>query len=433
MATRSITHKIISFLSLFIFGICTLHGQEVPQDSIIPAGVQGAPNPMQMNYEQLVGQALIDDAFPNSIPLFGSKVRIKFGGYAKLDYIQDFNYIGSQWEFESATIPVEGTPEAALKGRSTLHAKESRFNFDLRTVVENEKYGWKFPLQVFIEFDFFEDNPDLFRQPRLRQAYGVIGRILAGQTWSINADLEALPGIIDFGGGDGTYGDRVAQIRWQDDIGNGFRYAVGIEEPKSSIANPDTLEGQARPTMPTFAGRLRWNFWNGSHLQIGADLFQHHWQGGETGPTFKRIGFGVNFTGRIIFDKNNKNTLVFGASTGSGVAHRILLLEFEPNDAVVGQNELELLTAGQGYVGFNHYWTKDFNSTIAAYWAHLNPSNRQADLNTRNGGTFHVNFVWFPYKYVSTGVEYIRGLHRVKDGREGTANRLQFMIRFRIP
>lgn len=399
----------------------------------IPPGVQGAANPMQINSRQLVGQDLIDDSFPNSIALFGSKTRIKFGGYVKVDYIQDLDYIGSQYEFESATIPVEGTPESALKGRTTIHAKETRFNFDLRTVVNSETLGKTMPLQIFIEIDFFEDNTDLFRQPRLRHAYGVLGRVLAGQTWSINADLDAVPGIIDFAGGDGTYGDRVAQIRWQDDIGKDFSYAVGIEDPKSEIDNPNNLDGESRPTIPTFAAHLRWNFGHNSHLQIGGDLFQHHWQGGESGPTHKEYGFGVNFTGRIIFDEQNHNSLMFGASGGLGAAHRILLLEFSPADGVIKQDELELLTTTQAYVGFNHYWSKSLNSTLAVYWAGLTPSDIQADLTTINGGTAHLNLVWFPYKNVSVGAEFIHGLHRVKDDREGTANRLQFMFRFRIP
>ncbi len=399
----------------------------------IEPGVQGAPNPMQDNTIVKLGQDLIDDSFPNSIPIPGTKSRFKIGGYAKLDFIQDFDYIGSRWEFESATIPVEGEPESFLDGRTTLHAKQTRLNFDFRTVVENKSYGWKFPIQIFVEFDFFEDNPDLFRQPRLRHAYGVVGRVLAGQYWSINADLEALPGIIDFGGGDGIYGDRIPQIRWQDRINDRFTYAVGIEDPKSNIDNVFGLEGEARPAMPNFAGNIRWKSKGGSHLQFGADVFQQNWQGGETGPNDKKIGYGLNLTGRFILDKNNFNTVMFGATTGSGSGHRVLLFEFSPNDAVITNNGLDMNQHWTAYAGYNHYWSKDFNSTIAAFWADLDNSQFQTDDNIQSGGTFHVNLIWFPYKLVSTGVEYMYGVRNNKDGAQGTANRLQFMVKFKIP
>ncbi len=427
--------KQLLFSIIFLLSLAVQAQTTEPKESndTIPRGTRGSANPGQMNDRLLVGQELVDDSFPGSIALFGTNTRIKFGGYVKMDLIQDFDYIGSQWEFESATIPVEGTPEAALGGRSTLHAKETRFNFDLRTTVNSEVLGKTMPLQIYIEFDFFEDNPAIFRQPRLRHAYGVLGRILAGQTWSINADLSAIPGIIDFAGGDGTYGDRVVQIRWQDDISKKFSYAVGIEEPKSSIDNPSDLDGVARPTMPTFAGNLRYKFGNSSHLQFGADFFQHHWQGGNTGPTQKAYGFGLNLTGRIIFDEANKNAFMFGASTGIGSAHRVLFLEFSPADGVIDPNQLDLLNTFQTYAGFNHYWSKSLNSTFAAYYAQLDPSDLQDGMTTVDGGTLHANLVWFPYKYVSTGFEIIHGIHNVKDGRSGNATRFQYMIRFIIP
>ncbi|WP_044202197.1 DcaP family trimeric outer membrane transporter [Flammeovirga sp. OC4] len=434
-------NKITSFMKwrrlsqyFIIINCCLLSFQALAQEKKEDlVGVKGAINPLQMNARQLVGQELIDDAFPNSIPIFGSKSRIKFGGYVKMDYIQDFNYIGSAYEFESATIPIKGTPDSYLKGQSMFHAKETRFNVDFRTIVKGTRSGKEVPLQIFIEFDFFEDNPSLFRQPRLRHAYGVFGNILAGQTWSINADLSALPGIIDFSGGDGTYGDRVVQIRWTDKITKNLTYTVGMEGPKSSIDNPYELDGVARSTMPTFAGNVRWEVNKFSHMQLGADVFQHHWQGGQYGPTKKAYGYGINLTGRFVLDQKHRNSLMFGASTGKGSGHRIIFLEFSPSDGVISDNQLELLNAHQAYIGYNHYWTKSLNTTVAAYYAKLNTVDYQLDETTQQGGTFHANLVWMPYDNVSFGVEYMHGVHVVKDGRYGQANRLQFMTRFRIP
>ena len=215
--------------------------QQVAKDTLPPPGVQGSPSPLVRNAEALTGKDLLDESFPGSLPLPGTGVRLKISGYAKLDFIHDLDNVGDRFEFLTATIPVEGTPAAALGGLTTLHAKESRLRFDLRSVARNEAHNWEFPLQVVLEFDFFDDRESFKMQPRLRLAYGVIGRLLAGQSWGITTDLSVLAGTIDFGAGDALYGGRAAQIRWEDKIGGSLKWAVGIEDPQTSIGNPDGL------------------------------------------------------------------------------------------------------------------------------------------------------------------------------------------------
>ena len=51
------------------------------------------------------GQELVDASFPNSIPIFGTKSRIAFGGYVKLDYIQDFDGSYDRFQYEIQNVP----------------------------------------------------------------------------------------------------------------------------------------------------------------------------------------------------------------------------------------------------------------------------------------------------------------------------------------
>jgi hypothetical protein len=403
-------------------------------DELPRAGMQGSPNPLQDDHRYLTGDDLLDDSFPKSIPIPGTKARFRISGYAKLDLIQDLDYVGDRYEFELATIPVEGTPEAELDGRTTFHAKESRISFDFRTVAQNEKHGWEFPLQAFLEIDFFEDREDLARQPRLRHAYGVVGRFLAGQTWSISADLEAIPGTIDFSAGDAVYGDRVAQIRMQDKAGEHLSWAFGLEDPKSSIGNPFELGGQDRPSLPNLAGKLRWTTsGGGSHIQVGADVFQLDWQGGDEGPSDTEVGFGLNVTGRLLLGPNGNDAIIAGGSIGRGSAHRVVVLEGAGNDAVITPDGLDVMSHWQAYIGYSHYWTKSLNSTISTAWAELDNSEFQPGSAIHRGGSAHANLIWFPYKLVSTGCEFMWGLRENKDGAEGTARRIQCMMKFKFP
>lgn len=402
------------------------------EDQLPPAGVQGAPNPLQDDKKYLTGQDLLDESFPNSWPIPGTNTRLAIGGYAKLDFVQDLDYVGDRFEFELATIPVEGTPEAELGGRTTLHAKETRFNFDFRSKAHNKRRDKDLPLQVFLEMDFFEDREELSRQPRLRHAYGVVGRILAGQSWTISADLEALPGLIDFADGDALYGDRVAQIRWQDRAGKLLTWAVGLEDPKSDIGDPLGLDGQDRPELPNLAGRMRWTTKAGTHFQVAGDVFQLDWQGGDTGPSDTAIGFGLNLTGRLLLGKAGNDAFMGGATIGEGSAHRVVSLEGAGNDAVITPDGLDVMSHWQAYVGYSHYWTQSLNSTISTAWTELANSEFQPGDAIHRAGSFHLNLIWFPYKLGSTGFEIMWGERVNKDGAKGEAWRLQYMAKYKF-
>ena len=398
-----------------------------------PPGVQGSPNPLQRDdHEYLTGEDLLDESFPNSLPIPGSNVRFKIGGYAKLDFIQDLDNMGDRFEFELATIPIEGTPEAEFGGRTTMHAKESRINFDFRSKAR-WKNGKEFPLQTFLEFDFFDDRESFSLQPRFRQAYGVIGRFLAGQTWTVTTDVTALAGTVDFSGGDALYGGRVAQIRFEDRLNESLKWAIGVEDPAQSIGNPLGLEGRDRPSLPTIAGKVRWEGQGGSHVQLGADVFQLEWQGGDGGASAKEMGFGAILSGRYLVGRKRRNALVGQATVGSGAAHRVISLSFDGgNDAVITPDGLDIMSHWQLYGGYSHYWTDSLNSTLALAWAELDNSEFQPGEAIHQAGSVHLNLVWFPYKLVSTGIEYMYGFRENKDGAEGTASRFQLMVKYKF-
>jgi hypothetical protein len=106
-----------------------------------------------------------------------------------------------------------------------MHARESRFGVDIRSVTESGM-----PVQVFFEMDFYNLDRGPFNQAaRLRHFYGVVGRLLVGRTWGTQSDLFAVPITIDFAAGDALTGTRRAQIRFEDRIGEKMSYAVAIE------------------------------------------------------------------------------------------------------------------------------------------------------------------------------------------------------------
>ncbi len=91
---------------------------------------------------------------------------------------------------------------------------------------------------------------------------------------------------------------------------------------------------------------------------------------------------------------------------------------------------LDLLFSWNAQVGVAHYLSEVVALNVSAAWASVENSQLKPAGRLMEGGTAHANVIWSPFKSVNTGVEYIYGLRRNYDGSDGTANRVQAMIKF---
>ena len=76
-----------------------------------------------------------DEAEPKGVfdkPIKVKGITILFGGFAKVDFIQDFDPIGNEDQFKVNTIPVEGDPDAELGGSTNISARQTRFTLDVQ-------------------------------------------------------------------------------------------------------------------------------------------------------------------------------------------------------------------------------------------------------------------------------------------------------------
>lgn len=419
-------------VSLLCIQAFSQNSNDMPSDTI-PPGVQGSVNPLSDNTAVLTGEDLLDDSFPNSWPIFGSDIRMSIGGYVKADFIRDFDYVGDRFEFELGSIAVDGSPERELGGVTTFHAKQTRLNFDFRSTAR-WKDGKEFPLQIFLEVDWFFDSESFRLNTRLRHAYGVIGRLLIGRTWTTSGDLATIPATIDFSGGDALYGGRTTQVRWQDRINEVFSYAVALEDFAPQIDNVFDQEGAARPLWPNVAGMIKARSNNGSTLQLGLDVFPVSWVGPSTVPNISKTGYALTVTSRVLLNASHyTDAFVWGGGYGEGQGHRIIALSWDGiASAALGQTTLTTSPAWWFFGGFNHYWSKSLNSNFSTAWAGTDLSSIQADETIQRAGSIHANLIWFPYRRVSTGIEYMWGIRENKNGVQGTASRVQFMAKFKF-
>lgn len=145
-------------------------------------------------------------------------VKLSFYGYAKLDVITDNNF-----DLGATTGGMAGVTAASAEGSgSNAHAYESRLG--VRGTIDSDLGEVKFN----IEGDFFGSGGGSFR---LRHAYGEIGSLLAGQTWTSWVPAEGGPATVqDFNGLAGSSYYRTPQIRYTYRPNDQWRFAVAIEE-----------------------------------------------------------------------------------------------------------------------------------------------------------------------------------------------------------
>jgi len=403
-------------------------------------------------------QAVTGGDFPGSFKLPGSDTSYAIHGYAKVDAIYDLDsFLGDSAGLSG--IPPDDTTADNRAPNFRMHAKQSRFNIQSRTPTE---FG---QLKTYIEGDFegtggnqFISNSNSFR---LRHAYGQLGPVLGGQTWSTFMDVSALPETIDFGGPAGESFVRQAQIRWTHSFGN-LAVSAAIENPETDTrddnrSTPSNLF--AIDNLPDFIGQVRWNdSWG--HLQASAVIREISVDdGGATngspgcgvagiGPVGcdvsamqledDSLGWGVHFSGTV--QTWGKDSAGFEVNFGEGIGRYILNAAGSAADVdnalgvtTPGNPNVQTVGAWGALIWYQHWWQDNLRSTVV--FGHSEVDNDCDVLNnaaaqgagvlgatqnvcgplTEEIDSFHANLIWSPVPQVNIGVEFIWG-HREIQG-----------------
>lgn len=367
----------------------------------------------------LSGNDLLDAAFPGSWPMFGSDIRMKIGGYVKVDALYDVDGTLDRNQFLMSTIPVEGQPEYDNHGYFGFFSRETRFNIDIRRIGEG-----KVPLKLFIEGDFWSSG----NQFRLRHAYITAGDFIIGQTWTTLSILESLPFMIDFAAGDALFGGRTTQIRYQKKIKEHLKLAVAIESlDLLGIENSYNLPGMPSAQLPLLAARLDFS-WSDGLLAIGSSAGQLRWDKGAGGTTHA-LQIDAVIAGRQYIGKRNYVTWNISAGYGSG-EDIMAFAGSHANAVLTPDGELETMPSFAAVLGLMHKWTESLSSNFSYAYGWLETPETRDPKALKKGGVGHVNLIYRPFNRFSTGVEYIWGAQRTTDNSFGQANRVQGMVKF---
>jgi len=374
--------------------------------------------------------------FPGSILLPGTNMAAKVGGFVRLGVVNSFDPIGTDDRFVVGTIPAEGTEVAGEGSGTTISAKRSRLNLDMRMDSSVGQF------RAFLEGDFAGDGgTDNYR---LRHAYGQYNRFLLGQTWSTFMDLRATPEELDFEGLSGRLQVRQPLMRWANELGTGRLVAIALEDPAPSIAG-----GGGVSRFPDVTARTSWERPQG-HLQVAAIARALRAQEVED-PTQEAIefGWGLSLSGRhFLGSGRDGDNLMIQLNGGRGIGRYINDLgSVGEQDAVFDPEtgELEALPAFGGYVAWEHWWrdntwspnfiTRFFNrprTTFIYSYVGVNNFDFQDDGAYASTHRATTNFIFSPITNIDMGIETLWGERKNKDGSKGDALQLQLVATFRF-
>jgi hypothetical protein len=292
-----------------------------------------------------------------------------------------------------------------------------------------------------------------------------LGPLLAGQSFSLFSDIDAIGETLDGGGPTGymsaTSGNRIPQIRYTYAGPGGISLAADIEQPltrwisagagttgtgnslqgiNGSIATAFAGNTNASNKIPTFVAAARMDQGWG-HVMFKGFTSDNRIYLGPSGATptinLNKRGWGVSLSGHL--NTFGKDVLRANVQWGRGMGIYNYGTEAESiiwNGGVGAAAALTQPGSIDGLVSYQHWWTDELRTNIVEAYDIVQRggafSAAVAGATERRHWTSHVNLIWSPVPQVDLGLEYAFLQRVVQSGAHGTENRLQVATKFKF-
>lgn len=297
-------------------------------------------------------------------------------------------------------------------------------------------------VKTIFEFELFGTGVDAGQTTfRLRHAWGELGQIGAGQTWSPFMDPDVFPNSIEYWGPNGMVFFRNVQLRWTPWQEGDSRLAIALERPGASAdqgvyAGRIELQGvKARFPLPDLSAQFRYaRDWG--HIQVAGILRQMKWDDlndDQYDLTGKATGWGINLSSNIKLQKHvARLQVVYGegienymndAPVDVGIQNNLS----NPVTPVVGK-ALPLL----GIVAFlDLNWNEKWTSTVGYSLVDIDNSDGMNADAYKTGQYALANVLYHPASNVFLGPEVQWGKREnFRDGFTSDDFRIQFSAKY---
>jgi hypothetical protein len=369
-----------------------------------------------------------------------SRTRLDITGFAMLDMGYQTNQNDKDWfDVVRPTKLPSFENEFAPDGNWFAGVRQSRFGVRSYTPTEAGE------LRTIFEFELFGTGVDAGQTTfRLRHAWGELGKLGAGQTWSPFMDPDVFPNSIEYWGPNGMVFFRNVQLRftpWQTDSGS--RFVIALERPGASAdqgvyADRIELAGvEPNFPMPDISAHYR-QVGDWGHFQIAGIFRQMEWEDITPGPgpidlSGDEQGFGINVSSNI---KLGNNVLRLQLVYGEGIQN---YMNDAPEDVGIRNNPGDPVQPIVGealpMIGivafFDVNWSAKWTSTFGYSSLDIDNSDGQAPNAFKKGQYALANLLYHPTAKLFYGPELQWGdRENNSDGFKSDDLRVQFSVRY---
>jgi hypothetical protein len=297
-------------------------------------------------------------------------------------------------------------------------------------------------LKTIFEFELFGTGVDAGQTTfRLRHAFGELGQLGAGQTWSPFMDPDVFPNSVEYWGPNGMVFFRNLQLRWTPWRNGDSDFMIAIERPGASGDNGlyrnfiELQNIQPRFPAPDVSAHYRLSREWG-HFQIAGIVREIKWH--DLNPdkfdiSGRATGWGVNLSSNV---KVAKHVARLQAVYGNGIENYM-------NDATVdvgAQNNFSnsskpivgkaLPVLGiSGFMDLN--WNKYFTSTAGYSLVQITNSTGSLPSDYHRGQYALANILYYPVKNMFLGPEIQFGKRtNWHDGFSSNDWRIQLSVKY---
>jgi hypothetical protein len=411
-----------------------------PAPSRPPAKGQKAPE-QQEPVVAIPSEAIIRPQ-ADPVPLEGEITEkqdtVSIYGFTMLDSGYDFGQINPAWfDVVRPTQLPSFANQFAPSGNVYASVRQTRFG------VKSSTPTGLGDLNTVFEFELFGTGVDAGQTTfRLRHAYGELGPIGAGQTWSAFMDIGVFPNTVEYWGPNGMVFFRNVQVRWMPVRKKSGSVTIALERPGASGDQgvyADRIELSnitPRFNFPDLTGNARIDR-NWGYLQTSAIVRKIGWVDTSANTTNlggSVVGWGINLTSNLNLSKNNVAKLAF--VYGRGIENYMNDAPFDvgiannpPNSKVPFKG---VALPVYGVVAFlDHSWNEHFTSSAGYSLVDIVNSNAEKVSDFHLGDYALANLLYHPIPKVMMGAEFQFGRREnFRDGFNYNDYRVQFSFKY---
>jgi hypothetical protein len=368
-----------------------------------------------------------------------TKPELDIYGYTMLDMGYNFGQIDPNW-FD-VMRPTKLPSFANEFGRNGVYfAGVRQTRFGVKGYIPTDLGE----IKTIFEYELFGVGVDAGQTTfRLRHAWGELGEIGAGQTWSVFMDPDVFPNSLEYWGPNGMVFFRNVQLRYMPINKGNHQLYFALERPGATadtgqLAGRVELQGvQSRFPAPDLSAHIRWGG-ERAYLQISGigryiawddlkrsailDLGGHTW------------GWGVSASTNIPVAK--KDVIKLEATYGHGIEN---YMNDAPVDVAAKVNGTNIRTPITGaplpvlamLSFYDRYWSDRFSSSVGYSYLRLDNFPLQLPAEFHKGQYGLANLLYYPVKNVMMGGEFQWGRRdNFRDGFTFDDYKVQFSFKY---